>query len=106
MTSGDVAVILGTSIPAFLGALGVFVVQVAKIIPDNKKRREAASTEHAAEMKLLGEIRAAQKNRESKEVRDLKKRVGELEKQLAKANELLAEANRSRSLNAQKEASL
>jgi len=83
MTSGELAAILGTSIPAFLGALGVFIVQIGKIIPDNKKRREAASTEHAAEMKLLGEIRAAQKARESKEVRDLKKRVAELEKQLA-----------------------
>jgi len=79
--SGEFVANLCAEITAVLGALGVLFVQVGKIIPDNKKRREDSCSEHAAQTELLKEIRAAQK----KEVRELKRRVAELEKQLAEA---------------------
>jgi len=84
MTSGEFAANLCAEIIAVLGALGVLLVQIGKIIPDNKKRRKATSEEHEAEMALLKEIRAAQK----KEARELKKRVAELKKQLAEAAQI------------------
>jgi len=79
--SGEFVANLCASITAVLGALGVFFIQVGKIIPDNKKRRADSCSEHAIQTELLKEIRAAQK----KEVRDLKKRVAELEMRLAEA---------------------
>lgn len=68
-------------IPGIISAAATFL----GVIPDAKRRRRAASGEHVEEMELLKEIRRAQKNRESREVKDLKRRVVELEERLAEA---------------------
>jgi uncharacterized protein YlxW (UPF0749 family) len=85
----NIGAIAAAVVTALGGASGIAVIikQLANAAAIRAQAKKLSEDGHTKTHELLAEIRAAQKARESKEVRDLRKRVADLEKELAEAKQ-------------------
>jgi len=88
MSAETIAAIITGCIASAAAAIISIMTARAKLQEQADARKAAADADHGEMQRLLAEIRAAQKARESKEVRELKKRVADMEKQLAEARQV------------------